>query len=308
MSIMRPVLNAYLRWVEKPRMRRTTDPLKLRRALEFQAKWMFLSPRGTQKQWQVLEAGQRRIDVLEVVPRDLKSDRVIFYIHGGAFVFGSPNTHAAMVAHLAKRLGARAVLPRYRLAPEAPFPAAVEDVRTAWDGLLASGIDPAKVIIGGDSAGGALTLGLLSSLCAEGQPRPAGVFCLSPLTDMTYSGDSFRTNRARDVFLVAERADDLTQMYLAGHPAMDPRVSPLCAAFDGACPVWITVGDTEILYDDARRMAAHLKPAGVDVTLVEKHDLPHVWPIMQGLLPEGRQTLDEIAAWVRQLPERPAEN
>lgn len=308
MSIIRPLLNAYLRWVEKPRMRRTTDPLKLRDALEFQAKWMFLSPRGTQKQWQVLEAGQHRIDALEVVPRELDGDWVIFYIHGGAFVFGSPNTHAAMIAHLAKRLGSRAVLPKYRLAPEAPYPAAVEDVKTAWDGLLASGVDPARVIIGGDSAGGALALGLLSSLCTEGKPGPAGTFCLSPLTDMTFSGDSFRTNSARDVFLVAERADELTQMYLAGHPATDPGVSPLRAAFDGAPPVWITVGDTEILYDDARRMAAHLSAAGVEVSLVEKHDLPHVWPIMQGILPEGRQTLDEIAAWVTQLPGWPAEN
>lgn len=308
MSIMRPILNRYLRWIEKPRMRRTTDPAKLRRALEFQAKWMFFFPRGTQQRWLALEAGQRRIDALEVVPDNLGHDGVLFYIHGGAFVFGSPRTHAAMLAHLARRLGVRAVLPKYRLAPEAPFPAAAEDVRAAWDGLLASGVDPKKVVIGGDSAGGTLALGLVSALCSEGKTSPVGVFCLSPLTDMTYSGDSFRTNRDKDVFLVAERADDLTEMYLGGQPATDPRVSPLRASFDGVPPVWMTVGDTEILYDDARRMAAHLRASAVDVTLIEKHDLPHVWPIMQGLLPEGRQTLDEIAQWVRQLPGWPVEN
>tara|TARA_R110002094_G_scaffold121985_4_gene117003 strand:+ start:1245 stop:2171 length:927 start_codon:yes stop_codon:yes gene_type:complete len=308
MSIMRPLLNAYLRWVEKPRLRRTTDPATLRRALEVQAKWMFFSPRGTQQSWQVLEAGQRRIDALEVVPKNLHNEGVIFYIHGGGFVFGSPRTHAAMVAHLAKRLGARAVLPQYRLAPEAPFPAAVNDVRAAWDGLLASGVDPSRVIVGGDSAGGTLALGLLSALAGEGGVLPAGVFCLSPLTDMTFSGESFQKNSDSDVYLVAERADEMTDMYLNGHSRTNPRISPLLADFTGAGPVWITVGDTEILYDDSRRMAAHLSASSVDVTLIEKHDLPHVWPIMQALLPEGRQTLDEIAHWVRQLPGWPGGN
>lgn len=308
MSVLRPLINTYLRRIEKPRMRRATGPEPLRRSLELQAKWMFYPPRGTQQQWQVLDADGRRVEALEAVPRTLKTPGVLLYIHGGGFVFGSPRTHVAMAAHLGQRLGARVVLPRYRLAPENVFPAAPQDVRTAWDSLIASGIRPEHIVVGGDSAGGALALGLLAALCAENAPMPGGVFCFSPLTDLTYSSESFRTNRQREVFLVAERAHELGQMYLAGQVADDPAVSPLFANFRGACPVWLTVGDTEILLDDSRRMAKVLASFGADVTLEERHDLPHVWPILHNLLPEGRQTLESVAAWIRRLPGWPSES
>ncbi|MFC6636503.1 alpha/beta hydrolase fold domain-containing protein [Sulfitobacter sp. JBTF-M27] len=299
MSLRARLLNIWLRRVEKPLMARASDPVQLRQRFERTARIIFHAPRGTQMQWYVIEHAQRRVEALEIVPPELNEDAVLLYIHGGGFVFGSPRTHAAMAAQLCKRLHARAVLPRYRLAPEAPFPAAFDDVRLAWDALCASGVRPDQIVIGGDSAGGALALSLLGQLISEKAPLPAGVFCFSPLTDLTYSGQSFQKNAEVEVLLAASRAADTSAQYLKGHSKTDPRVSPLWAKYDGAPPVWITVGDTEILYDDARRLAARLAEANVDVTLEERHDLPHVWPIFHNILPEARDTLDDLAIWIR---------
>ncbi|MDF1729131.1 MAG: alpha/beta hydrolase, partial [Sulfitobacter sp.] len=258
MSLRRPLINAYLRLIEKPRMAKVEDPRAMRRAFEFQARWLFRRPAGTRLKWGVLK-GSRAVPTLRITPRRHLSDGVIFYVHGGAFLFGSPRTHMAMVAELCRDLSARAVLPRYRLAPEHPFPAAVEDIRAAWDGLMAEGVPPSKVVLGGDSAGATLALGLLAELCQEGAPRPAAVFCLSPLTDMTHSGASFYGNQAAEAILANDRARVVRELYLGNHPPEDPRASPLHAEFPGAPPVWITVGDTEILQDDASRMAVRLR-------------------------------------------------
>jgi acetyl esterase/lipase len=298
MSLQSTVINRWLRWVEKPAMARAKGPVQMRRRFEINARLMFHAPRGTTRKWH--ELGD--VPTLQVTPPGVSGDNTIFYIHGGGFVFGSPGTHAAMLGQLASRAGTRAVLPRYRLAPEAVFPAATEDVRAAWDGLLATGVAANKVVVGGDSAGGALALGLLAQLCADKAELPAGVFCFSPLTDMTFSGESFRENVEAEVVLPADRADEMGQLYLAGFARDDPRASPLFADFAGAPSVWLTVGDTEILRDDSRRMAARLREFGVDVAFTERHDLPHVWPIMHNILPEGRETLDALAAWIRQRP------
>ena len=237
-----------------------------------------------------------------MTPAQTRSDLVIFYIHGGGFVFGSPDTHGAMLGALAQRLGAVAVLPYYRLAPEAPFPAAIEDVATAYQALLDSGVSAQNIIVGGDSAGGALAFNLLSRLCAGSGPMPRALFAFSPLTDFLHEGASFRENAAREAVLPAAQAGLMAEMYLAGADPRDPDISPLLATYPGAPPVWITVGSTEILRDDARRMAAHLRDQGVRVTLEEAHDLLHVWPIFHNTLPEARVTLDALARWITQLP------
>lgn len=295
MSLMRRLLNPWLRAVEKRRIRKG-DPHDLRLALERQSRLFFHAPRGTQLKW--LKHGE--VECLEITGRAVKPARVLFYIHGGGFVFGSPNTHSAMVANLAQRLGAMAVLPRYRLAPEFPYPAAPEDVRAAWDGLISSGINPSDVVLGGDSAGGALAFGLVADLCAQGAPRPGAVFAFSPVCDLTYSGESFSENAVCDVVLPVESASTLQQMYLRGHAPDDPAVSPLFANFEGAPPAWVTAGDTEILLDDARRLVAHMAGQGVQAELHIEHDLPHVWPIFHNILPEGRATLAALARWIRQ--------
>lgn len=305
MSAFRPVLNFWLRTFEKRHLTRAAGPPEVRRSFERQARLFFHSPRNTQKTWRTPATGP---EVMELSTPGVQSGRVIFFVHGGGFVFGSPNTHAAMVAQLACRTGARAILPCYRLAPEAPFPAAIDDVSAAWTALIAGGVRPSDVVFGGDSAGGALIFALLGQLCKEGGYLPGAVFGLSPLTDLTCSSVSFRDNAKCEAVLPAGRAEEMVQAYLSGHDPADPRASPLQADFTGGPPVWLTVGDTEILRDDAHLLAEKLRGCGVAVTFEEQHDLPHVWPIFHNILPEARATLDRLAGWIRQVQDWPVES
>ncbi|MBY5934844.1 alpha/beta hydrolase [Tateyamaria omphalii] len=292
MSLLRPILNQYLRLTEKRNLRTASGPDALRRSFEAKARLFFHAPLSMRSEWARLAGA----DVLWTRPRARQSDLTILYFHGGGYVFGSPRTHEAMVAALASRAGAQAVLPSYPLAPEHPFPAALEHARAVYEACRA---ESGSLIIGGDSAGGGLTLALLGSLIAEGAPLPEAVFGLSPLTDLTFSGDSFHDNARADVALPAERADEMARMYLGGSDPTDPRASPLFVDFTGAPPVWITAGDTEILRDDSRRVARKMGEQGVDVTYVEERDLPHVWPIFHNTLPEARATLNALAAWIK---------
>ncbi|MEM6940140.1 MAG: alpha/beta hydrolase [Pseudomonadota bacterium] len=308
MSSIAQLLNAWLRRVEKPALARAKDPKDMRRRFERNARFFFHGPLGTKKIWHKWPVEGRLLEVLELVPPDETDAAVLFYIHGGGFVFGSPNTHAALLAQIARRTKLRALLPRYSLAPEAPFPAALDDVRAAWDKLSADPSRPKRIVLGGDSAGGALALSLLGTLLADGAALPQAVFCFSPLTDMSFSGESFRTNAGVEAVLPSERADEMVQMYVGACAIDDPRVSPLFADFSGAPPIWISVGNTEILADDARRMVARIRAQGVAVHFEEAADLPHVWPIFHNILPEARESLDFLADWLKQLLDLPIEN
>lgn len=294
MSWMRPVLNRYLRLTEKPHLRRVREPAALRRSFLVKARLFFHAPFGTRMELAPLGPGE----ALHIMPGDVQSDIVLLYFHGGGYIFGAPETHAAMVANLIKRLGARAILPRYPLAPEHPYPAAPDFAEATYDAVRSANPN-ARIFVGGDSAGGGLTLTLLARLLRKDASLPSGVFALSPLTDLTFSGDSIRTNARSDVELPAERIPDMTAMYLDGTDPSDPDVSPLKADFTGAPPVWITAGDTEILRDDSRRMVDRLRAQGVPVTYVEERDLPHVWPIFHNYLPEARATLAALASWIQ---------
>ncbi len=224
-------------------------------------------------------------------------DRALLWFHGGAFVAGSPWTHLGMVARLARAARIEAVLPDYRRAPEHPFPAAVEDARAAFDALLARGLSPGRIVIGGDSAGGNLALGLLAGLLAEGI-RPAGLVAFSPVTDLTFSGASFTANAGRDTMLPAERHGDVPRYYLAGADPQDPRASPLFADFPDPPPVFLQYSAAEILCDDSRRMAARLRDAGGDVVLDEWPDTPHVFTLFDGWVPEARAGLARAARFI----------
>ncbi|MCX7560317.1 alpha/beta hydrolase [Sulfitobacter sp. F26204] len=308
MSLRARLLNGWLRRIEKPAMMRAAGPEQLRKRLELQARLFFHAPRGTQMQWQVLAHEQARIEALEVVPANLDTNLVVLYLHGGGFVFGSPQAYSALAGQLAQRLRARVILPRYRLAPEHPYPAALEDCRIAWNGLIASGVAADQIVIGGDSAGGALALSLLGQLAQEAAQMPVATFCFSPLTDLSFASDSFHENAEKEAVLPAARAHEMAALYLDGQEETDPRVSPVFATFSGAAPVWLTVGNTEILRDDSRRMAEVLKRDGVDVTFVEEQDLPHVWPFFHNTLPEARKTLDVLTEWIRRKQVRQGES
>ncbi len=294
MSLPLTLLNTWLRWTEKPFLANATSATALRRSFDLKSRLFFHAPLGTQRTRATLAGA----DALEVRKTDAGADHTILYFHGGAHVFGSPRTHAAMLSALVKRTGGVAVLPRYPLAPEHPFPAAIDHCVACYRALLNGGQDPARLTVGGDSAGGNLAFAVLATLLAEGDPLPAGVFGLSPLMDLTFSGPSHAANADSDVVLPAHRIKDTAAGYLAGHAADDPRASPLFADLTGAPPVWLTVGDTEILTDDSTRLAERLRAQSVPVDLTVARDRPHVWTLFHNLRPEAHETLDQLAGWI----------
>ncbi|MGY6547926.1 MAG: alpha/beta hydrolase [Roseinatronobacter sp.] len=231
---------------------------------------------------------------------------IILYFHGGGYVMGSPQTHAALAAYLARKAALPCALPDFRLAPEHPFPAAFEDARAVWDALIARGVAPDRIALGGDSAGGGMALALLAHLCAQDLPRPACVFAFSPFTDLTYSGASILENAQSEILLPPERLERLRARVLGAADPADPRISPLFGRFPGAPPVLLQVARSEILRDDTRRMAAHLRAEGAQVTVQEWGNLPHVWQFFPGWLPEARRALTDAAQFIRaQLPPQP---
>ncbi|HKL68213.1 alpha/beta hydrolase [Salibaculum sp.] len=291
MSLRARILNTLLRRIERPALARMPahPPKKIRDRFDMQARLFFRPPRGTRVE-QTSVAG---LSALEVGPADAVP---ILYLHGGAYVFGSPKTHKGLMGRLVARCDARAVLPDYPLAPEHPFPAAPEAALAVYREMAAKG----PVVLGGDSAGGGLALALLAWICNEGLPQPLMTFVLSPWTDLTLSGDSMTANARSEVLLPPGRMSEARDAYMGEADPADPRASPLFADFTGASAVHLWVGDTEILRDDARRMANHLRGQGVDATLIEESDLPHVWPLFPAWqLPETEATLDQIARAVQ---------
>lgn len=303
MSWQCSVLNVFLRYTEKPRLERVHDPIKLRAGFETKARLFFRPPRHAK-----FETGNLGVPVQWAQVGPNVGPGVLLYFHGGGYVFGSPRTHRAMLARLAGLTGMRACLPTYGLAPERPFPAAIDDARTAYMGLLASGVPADQIVIGGDSAGGGLVLALLGDICARGLAKPAAAFAFSPLTDLTFSGESVQTNAQSDVVLPASKGQNMAEMYLQGAEPTDPLVSPLFADFTGAPDVYLAVGDREFLLDDTNRIATRMQDQGVQVTKIIARDLPHVWPIFLGVLPEADATLTDLAKWISQRIKSTSEN
>lgn len=296
MSLRARLLNTWLRLTEKPFLASAASPAVLRASFEIKAVLFFRAPFGVARTWRDL-AGRPALRLGRV---PFGTVPIVLYFHGGGFIFGSPRTIGKMVAHLVKKVGGHAVVPQYPLAPEHPFPAGHDHALSAYLALLDEGVDPARIILGGDSAGGNLALSLLARIIGTGVPAPAGVFALSPVTDLTYASESIAENARTEVVLPAGRMADMTQALVGGHSRDDPRLSPLFADFQGAPPVWLAVGSTEILRDDSLRMAERLRAQGVDVALTVAHDLPHVWPMFHGLIPEAHVTLEALAAWINQ--------
>lgn len=233
-----------------------------------------------------------------LVPHTPDQNGTLLYLHGGGYVVCGPDTHRPMVAALARNAKTRALVIDYRLAPEHPFPAAVEDALKAYRWLVAQGTPPESITVAGDSAGGGLTLALLLSLRDAGDPLPAGAALLSPWTDLTMSGWTHVTNRKRDPMLSTEGALLASHHYLAGASPSDPLASPLYGRFEGLPPLFIHVGGNEILLDDSLRLAERARAAGVSVEIKVWPDLPHVFQAFR-FLPETRASLSLIAAFLK---------
>jgi monoterpene epsilon-lactone hydrolase len=222
---------------------------------------------------------------------------VLLYIHGGAYVMCSPATHRALTGAFA-RWGFRVYAPDYRLAPEHPFPAALDDVVAVYSALLARGLAPNRIVLGGESAGGALVLSLMLRLRALGLPQPAAAIAFSPWTDLAATGPSLTVNTARDAMFDGATVARTAQLYLGEASPRDPLASPLFADLAGLPPLLIHVGADEVLRDDSTRLAAKAKAAGVDVTLEIWPVVPHGWQVFHGLIPEARHSVERAAAFL----------
>ena len=224
---------------------------------------------------------------------DNRTDRGVLYFHGGGYLLGSLNTHAELMGRIARACRAPVLGIEYRLAPEHPHPAAVDDAVASYDRLLESGISADRIVIAGDSAGGGLTLACLLALKQQGKPQPAGAVLLSPWTDLTGSGDSVSTRADVDPMISAKGLKQTAELYHGTTDPADPLVSPLFGDLRGLPPMLIQVGDFEILLDDSTRLAERANAQGVDVDLEIYDDAFHVFQNLPGL-PESADALASI--------------
>jgi acetyl esterase/lipase len=226
-----------------------------------------------------------------------RPERVLFYLHGGAFMFRFPATHAGLVARLCRRLGARALMVDYRLAPEHPYPAAPDDCFTAYRWLRSQGVDARQTVIAGDSAGANLTLGTLHRIKATGEGLPVCAVLMSPFVDFTLSSESLVENERRDPMFTLPGVLKLRQLYAPPERYLDASASPLFADFHGLPPMLFQVGSTEMLLDDSTRTAAKASASGVCVELEIWHAMPHVFQVMQ-TLPQAAMAIENIVRFV----------
>jgi acetyl esterase/lipase len=224
---------------------------------------------------------------------------VLLYLHGGGYVLGSCHSHRALVSRLALACGVQALVLDYRLAPEHPFPAGLDDAVAVYQALLADGLDPRRIIIGGDSAGGGLSLATLLRLRDLGAPLPAAAILLSPFTDLTCSGETLTTRAAIEPWLAPELFEPLARLYAGRHDRRGPLLSPLFADLRGLPPLIVHVGDQEVLLADSTRLAERARAADVAVELEVWPELWHVFQFFAPHLPEAQRSLDRIGALVR---------
>jgi acetyl esterase/lipase len=226
------------------------------------------------------------------------ADRAVLYLHGGGYVIGSINTHRALAASVSRAAKARVLLIDYRLAPEHPHPAAVEDAVAAYRFLLQHGFSPKRIALAGDSAGGGLVVATLVALRDAGEKLPATGVCLSPWIDLECLGDSMKTKAEVDPMVQKEGVLQLAALYLGGKSPRTPLAAPLYADLSGLPPLLIQVGTAETLLDDASRLAERARKAGVNVTYDPWEGMIHVWQLFAPMLDEGKQAIEKFGAFI----------
>ena len=308
-SIRLRLLSLLLRLVVKPGLSLMKTPQAMRAHFERDARRIFRSPEDANFVADSIrrngggEGGGTLIEVLWASRGRPDRRRVILYLHGGAYLAGSIRTHRHLAAYLAGAAGVRAVLPDYRLAPEHPFPAALDDALCVYRHLLDSGYEARNIALAGDSAGGGLVFALLLKAAEEGLPGPACVVAFSPWADMTMTRGSLRRNARRDMMLPLRRFREVVSHYLQGALTTDPLASPVYGDYGGdergaPPPAMITASKTEILRDDALAMADRLREAGGDVTLELWRDMPHAWPLFVGMVAEAGDTVARAGRFI----------
>ncbi len=268
-------------------------PLAERRVMDDENGLKFRLPEGTE----VEEIQTEKFKGEWVKTPGVRKDAAMLYLHGGAYVFCSPRSHRHLVAGLSAATNLPAFALDYRLAPEAPFPAAVDDCVNAYQWLLAQGFSPEKIVVAGDSAGGGLTLALMISLREAGLPLPAAGVLICPWVDLMLSGASY--SATPEAQATRERLVNLVQLYLHGAAVKNPLASPLYADLSGLVPLLIHGGTADPFFSDSISLELVAKAAGVNVTLEVWEDMVHIWHYYHPMLGEGREAIKQIGEFVK---------
>lgn len=229
----------------------------------------------------------------------VRDERVVLYLHGGGYVVGSIESHRHLAAEIARAAGARTLIVDYRLAPEHPFPAAVDDALGVYQGLLAAGFDPSNIAIAGDSAGGGLTAATLLAAKEAGLPQPSCAFCISPWVDLEAQGESMIAKAAIDPMIQKDNLLGFARQYLAGASPRQPLAAPIHGDLSGLAPLLIHVGSAEALLDDSVRLAQVAGAADVPVSLEIWPEMIHVWHFFHASLSDARAAISRAGAFIR---------
>jgi acetyl esterase/lipase len=234
-----------------------------------------------------------------IVPSGSLSDRTILFLHGGSYTTGSIGSYRSLAANISLAAGARTLIIDYRLAPEHPFPAAVEDAAAAYRWIVKGHAEPGRIVVAGDSSGGSLALALAVYLRDKGAPLPAGLVSIAPMTDLLMTGDTWSSNAKSDTVICPHKERTFARMYLGGADPKNPYASPLYADLKGLPPIFIQVGTPEVLLSDSTRLAERAREAGVKVTVERWEGMQHDWHFTASLVPEGREAIARIGEFIR---------
>ena len=271
------------------------DVEKARKNLEGQV-FLFKSPRNVKVEPFIID----KVAAEWLYPKDCQTDRVIVYLHGGSYHAGSLNTHRGLAARIGVHSNCSVLTLDYRLAPEYPFPAAIEDVVTAYQWLLnVKGFSPTSIILSGDSAGGGLTLASLLKFKEEKLPMPAAAICLSPWTDLANTGETIKTKEKEEVMLSENELIQSAEIYAKAQNVEQPLISPLYGDLSGLPPLLIQTGTAEIILDDSIRFAKKAEEQGVAVELDLWDKMFHVFQIYGNLIPESKKALKKIGNFAK---------
>lgn len=291
---MRGLLRGFVRIALKPVFRPQVS-------IAFQRRWLrglaatSPAPPGTRR----APVDMNGVPAERVSRDDTASDRAILYLHGGGYCVGTPHGYRLITGHLAKHAGAVVYAPDYRLAPEHPHPAALDDALKAYRWLLAQGVAPQSIALAGDSAGGGLALATVVAARDAGLPLPAALALISPWVDLAGRGETMKTHRQRDPMLSSEGLQRWARAYLGDLPAEHPPCSPLYAELRELPPMLIQVGSEEVLLSDSHRLQEKAVAAGVDATLREFDGLWHEFHLHAGMLRESTTALVEMAQFLK---------
>jgi monoterpene epsilon-lactone hydrolase len=265
-----------------------------RERLESLAKYQPMPPHVDVQQ---TKAGNVLVEWLR--PTGIGNSQALLFFHGGGYTMGSCNTNRAIASRVAIASATPALIFEYRLAPEYPFPAALEDALAAHRWLISYGIAPQKIAFVGGSAGGGLAIATALSLRGNGDPLPAAIVCISPWVDLELTGESIATRAGVDPLINREFLQSQAARYIGNHDPRSPLISPIYADLHGLPPMLIQVGDYETLLSDSVRLADQARNANVDVTLDTWEGMWHFWHLSARLIPEGKQAIDRIGAFIR---------